>query len=272
MARRRPSRSRPRSSAAPASSGGGSGAGWLLLAGAAAIAGVGIYIYTRPAAVGAPGQPNLLPGGVQGGLPTNVATPNVPAATPPAPVSTPTTVFSPPPPSTPGAAIPPATNATVPPAPSNVTGTTASSTLVARLRGNSTARQIFALQAAAYSYGLSNALPDGIEGPITDGIIGAVNAAGSFTNEPRRYTTRSIANLRAVLVARGLRAPRLLPFTLPADVIQSVNQAAASVDNQALLLQVFPTAAAGAMAPGGKVLPFVSPTGYGIVDRFSSQY
>lgn len=128
--------------------------------------------------------------------------------------------------------------------------------LVLRLRGSSSVRQVFALQALLYSYGFTEAVPDGLEGPVTDGLIGAVNQLRGRPGDPTRFAPQALANAREAMEARFGGGPtHLLPFTLPPDVIASVNNDALAADGAYPLLQVQPTT-----APAGQVIPTA---GYG---------
>lgn len=129
-------------------------------------------------------------------------------------------------------------------------GADPSPALVARLRGSLAARQIFALQALAYSLRYTDAIPDGIEGPITDGIIQSTVGATRFS--PSLYP----AIQRAILATptASEMAVRVLPYTLPSDLIPLVNQAARSMSSTSPLVQVLPqlpNASSGAVSPAG---------------------
>lgn len=127
-------------------------------------------------------------------------------------------------------------------------GADPSPSLVARLRGSDAAKRIFATQALAYSTRYTDAVPDGIEGPITDGIIQSTVGATSFA--PQLYPA-----IRQALLAQPAASEmgmRILPYTLPNDLIKSVNQVAVSMDPQTPLLQVLPQVP----NPAGQVMPF----------------
>jgi hypothetical protein len=140
-------------------------------------------------------------------------------------------------------------------------GPQAPATLISRLRTSDSARQIFALQSLFYSYGFTNASPDGLEGPVTDGLIAQINSLGSFTNEPARFTARSIGNAAAVLSQRYGAPRRVIPFTLPNDVINLVNASIARVSSLAPLLQVLPTTPPDQFAQAGATGGFVGNAG-----------
>lgn len=141
-------------------------------------------------------------------------------------------------------------------------GADPSPSLVARLRGSTAAQQIFALQALAYSTHYTDAIPDGIEGPITDGILTSTVGASRFS--PSLYPA-----VRAALLAQPTAsemAMRNLPYTLPSDLIASIGQTAASMDPQSPQLAVLPQISGGAATaninswlaalPAGQVMPF----------------
>lgn len=189
--------------------------GWIGL-GAAAI-GAGYLLMTRQSAAAVPPLPP--PGGGTG------------PSTPPA--NAPTGVGSAPVPSM-------GPNGPNPP-----------SALVNRLRTSETARRVFALQALAYSYAVTDAVPDGIEGPVTDGIIRSLGQSAPMTNSTLGGVDTSLRTRFG-----DIDAYRSLPFTLPQDVIDAVNRSAASIDPSYPTLQVFPTVEWQTLAvnPSGQVM------------------
>ena len=105
-------------------------------------------------------------------------------------------------------------------------GADPSPSLVARLRGSDLARQIFYLQAWLYSIGFTSAVPDGIEGPVTDSMIsgatqGAYSSYGPGVMAAVRQGTATLSNSGTL---------RNIPFTLPSDVIAAVQASAAAAD------------------------------------------
>ncbi len=198
--------------------------------------------------------PALIGGGVLGVLAlilmrnrssTPAVAATLPATTASVATTPPTTTFAPPPVSGYYQGTPQTSIGTT----SGPNGRDPSPALVARLRGDMNAKYIFDIQALAYSYGVTNAIPDGIEGPVTDAMI------STMTNG--QYTSYSPS---VFLIARGYvdglgNQPRLLPFTLPSDVIDQLNAAAGFVDSNAHVVQVMPTvtsASAQAMMPFGQ--------------------
>ena len=128
-----------------------------------------------------------------------------------------------------------------------------SPTTLARLRASALARQIFALQAMAYTTGYSNVVPDGIESGSTDGIIRSLTNAGS-------YGHGVLAAARNAL--NGARVVRLLPFQLPTDVITAINHSALAADPNAVLLQAHQAPAGQAIIPvaGYGRIPSIQPS------------
>lgn len=119
--------------------------------------------------------------------------------------------------------------------------------VVARLRSNdSEAKNVFGIQAMAYSYRVTDAIPDGIDGPVTDALISTMTGGQSTT-----YGPSVPANARAYVDNLGV-SPRLLPFTLPMDVIDSVNEQQHFIDSGAHPLQVLPTI--GPSLPAGNAM------------------
>lgn len=128
-------------------------------------------------------------------------------------------------------------------------GADPSPALVTRLRGSLAARQLFAMQALAYSTRYTDAIPDGIEGPITDGIIQSTVGATRFS--PTLYPAIQRALLAQPTASE--MAMRLLPYTLPNDLIGSINQAATAMSSTSPLVQALPqlaNASSGVAPPG----------------------
>lgn len=186
-----------------------------LIIGGAAI-GAGAYLLFRSRAQAAP-------------LPSTVTT--TPSRTP----------LSPPAPSTPTITE---TAATVGP-----NGEDPSPALVARLRQSQDARNIFAVQALAYSYNYTDAVPDGIQGPVTTALLQQLTGSATFgpnTLQDAQFIIDSSPS--------GQFGARVLPFTLPNDLIQSINSTIASYYPQGHLLQVLPQIS----SPAGQVMPYAS--------------
>ena len=128
-------------------------------------------------------------------------------------------------------------------------GADPSPALVTRLRGSLAARQIFALQALAYSTRYTDAVPDGIEGPITDGILTSLVGASRFS--PSLYPAAQRALLSNPTASEF--AMRTLPYTLPNDLISQINQAATGMSSTSPLVQALPQIpnASGDIQPAG---------------------
>lgn len=174
---------------------------WGLIAAGAGIAGVGTLIWYKmahaaPAALPSGTQTSALPPGVTATAPSHTTTAGTPSQG-----YTPTYGIG-------GVQDP-------------------SPSLVSRLTASDQARQVFALQSLLYSYGYTDAIPDGIEGGETDYLIGQINQLGSFSGEPNHYTRNTIRNAYQVMQARFGSNPidyRVLPYSLPSDVIDAVNR------------------------------------------------
>jgi hypothetical protein len=141
-------------------------------------------------------------------------------------------------------------------------GADPSPSLVARLRGSDLARQIFFLQAYLYSIGFTSAIPDGIEGPVTDSMISGATQ-GAYTSYGPGVLT---AVRQGVMNTANSNTLRNLPFTLPSDVIAAVQTSAGSVDPGSILgssdLMVLPTSPTPA-TPG----PVTNPPYMGLVNN-----
>lgn len=121
-------------------------------------------------------------------------------------------------------------------------------TVVARLRSSDNQpKQIFYVQAMMYSNYLDDAPPDGVDGQHTDAMISRATGGQSST-----YGPAVPAAVRA-FVASNSQGTRLLPFTLPQDVIDAVNSDASFVDSGAVPLQVMPTVPTITM-PSGRAI------------------
>jgi len=100
-------------------------------------------------------------------------------------------------------------------------------TTVCLLYANSNARKIFAFQSALYSYGITDQAPDGIWGPITAGLVTRVNQATQNGNSSvlNDNVLRSVNSALHNLSPSGdqLPSPRLIPQSLPQDLIDQIN-------------------------------------------------
>lgn len=86
------------------------------------------------------------------------------------------------------------------------------------------ARQVFYTQSVMYSYGGSAASPDGLLGPQTWGAINTLRAAAGLPQSTTWDASTPTDVVEAIkLTSRGLPAPRILPFALPAAVIDRIN-------------------------------------------------
>jgi hypothetical protein len=102
------------------------------------------------------------------------------------------------------------------------------------LRSSPLARAIYNFQALLYEFGYTNAVPDGVDGPITQRLTDQVNAdTGAAGGTPLQ-----LAHL-AVLARYGANAQpiRTVPDALPADLIAQLNADARAQDPYAVLIQ-----------------------------------
>jgi hypothetical protein len=156
---------------------------------------------------------------------------------------------APEPPATPPPAAPPGAPPPAPTTPPPVPNTVQHQTLVQRLRGSDAARQVFGLQSAMYSTGLTGAVPDGLLGPTTAGLIRQITAlAGSPVSGVfrGRATFDDLASANAHRFTTGaagyqlIHAPRLIPMQLPADVIRLVNASTTRVGGPLIQVALLP--------------------------------
>jgi hypothetical protein len=118
--------------------------------------------------------------------------------------------------------------------------------LVALLRSNPTARKVFLFQASMYSYFQTDALPDGQIGPVTRAMVAKVNRAlnpmDSSTVLDDGVLQRLGSALRTLTNTHQGDASqarvRILPGTLPQDVIDQVNAAGLAVASDVPPLQI----------------------------------
>lgn len=125
------------------------------------------------------------------------------------------------------------------PTPAPVAGTPAHTGLVARLSTSDAARQIFVFQALAYEWMMTGALPDGLMGPVTAGLIRSVDLQSSVSPPSGNFRGATTINRLTDVIMRGgggaLPAPRVLPFTLPRSVISQVNATGTRIGSPILL-------------------------------------
>jgi hypothetical protein len=102
---------------------------------------------------------------------------------------------------------------------SNITRLTA---LYARLHSDQNALQIYAFQALNYELGFTNATPDGLMGPQTQGMIQSIQQRNNLpvtgTFDPSLIA--AIANVANYSFGTSVRS---LPDTLPSDILASLN-------------------------------------------------
>ena len=113
--------------------------------------------------------------------------------------------------------------------------TPASASLESRLLGSRAARQIFNIQAVAYQTGFSDARPDGVWGPITQGIVNRAEDALYL-----RHTSGLVPDTlqRVRIAGQNLGRPaRRLPMALSARVVTALMNDAAIADYQAIPIQ-----------------------------------
>ena len=130
--------------------------------------------------------------------------------------------------------------------PISTTPTAQPQSLASLLCTSAQARAIFNFQALLYEFGYTSAIPDGIMGPITQGLIAQVNNdTGNGSSTSWNSGLLQEAHL-AVLAANGANAQptQALPMSLPVDVIHLLNQDALAADPNAILIQVSNSTAA----------------------------
>lgn len=119
------------------------------------------------------------------------------------------------------------------------------------LRANEEAREIFALQALLYSFGATTAPPDGVAGPVTNSLIAAYSGTPPETN----YQFDTLALVRQRLQTMLPGALHYLPWRMPQDVIDAVNQSNAALDSMAIPLQVTASNGVGPAGRARRALP-----------------
>lgn len=123
---------------------------------------------------------------------------------------------------------PPRSTSDVPPEPiiSTPADRANQATLIHRLRTDNGYRENFALQALFYSWGFTESVPDARMGPATHANIRKINEMyGDPAPADDQFRTRTMNRVIDVLIrTTHLPGPyRLLPFTLPRDVVDAVN-------------------------------------------------
>lgn len=119
--------------------------------------------------------------------------------------------------------------------PTTTPNTTATTTdLVTRLSTSQLSRAIYNFQALLYEYGYTNAVPDGVDGPVTRSLTDQVDRdTQGITGTPLEKAHF------AVLVRFGVNAQpiRTVPDVLPVSVINQLNADARLLDPNAVLIQ-----------------------------------
>jgi hypothetical protein len=123
--------------------------------------------------------------------------------------------------------------------------TSASMALVARLRASATVRKIYLFQAGLYSWYQTDAVPDGVDGMALGVLVSRVNTAlgappaSVFGDDSLR---RLAGALRQMIPAADLAQARvrLVPSSLPADLLSRINSEGVIVAADVPLLQMFP--------------------------------
>lgn len=112
----------------------------------------------------------------------------------------------------------------------------AAPTLDQFLAGSRAARQTFNIQAVAFEYGLTDAIPDGRFGPITQRIV---NQAETAMNKPRTtgLVPESLRTVRLMGQSTANPTLRMLPMQLNPSVTAALNADALSADPQAVPIQ-----------------------------------
>lgn len=112
--------------------------------------------------------------------------------------------------------------------------------LASLLCSSASARATFNFQALLYSFGYTDQVPDGLNGPITQGLMAQVNTdtGGAIASQGQLQA----AHVAALAYAGANAQPRLLPMALPDDIIILLNQDARAADPNAVLIQANSTA------------------------------
>ncbi len=196
----------------------------LLGGGSAAIASIATIAVRRKRAAAAASQLAIAPPAEPG----TILASNVPARTTAAPSrpAAPSSRSSTPAPMPPLA--PPRSTSQVPPEPiiSTPADRANQAELIHRLRTDEGYRENFALQALFYSWGFTESVPDALMGPATRTNIRKINELyGDPAPASDQFQQRTMNRVIDVLIrTTHLPGPyRLLPFTLPRDVVDAVN-------------------------------------------------
>jgi hypothetical protein len=115
--------------------------------------------------------------------------------------------------------------------------------LINRLRSNEEARENFAFQSLLWSWEYTNAVPDGVMGQVTRGLIKQINMADNPTLDIAHASDRFDGQLmnrtmQVLINLKGHSPNRLLPFTLPIDVVHAVNTTFDRLSPNIAVLQV----------------------------------
>lgn len=110
---------------------------------------------------------------------------------------------------------------------------------------------MFAVQSVLYSYGATDTYPDGIEGSLTDDALRSVIPEVSLP-----ITRNTLVGVDNLLASSGQR-PRLLPLSLPRDVVDTINREMGVFDPAWPLLQIPPSQ----VLPAGRVASSASRSG-----------
>lgn len=218
---------------------------WPWLLGGGILVAGGVFLYSRRASASSPDQPAIPPPGTVQVI--TAPPPGSPPDAPPvvhnepvsgsAPVPEPPAVTPPPPPPPGSPPVPPST-------PPPVAGTPSHSTLVSRLSSSDAARQVFAYQALMYEWNITGAVPDGLMGPVTAGLIRSLDIQSSISPPSGNFRGATSVRRLVDVIRRtnggNLPAPRLLPFTLPRSVISQVNATGTRIGSP-ILLQIHAT-------------------------------
>lgn len=112
-------------------------------------------------------------------------------------------------------------------------------TLLTLLRTSQLARQVFNVQALAWSLGMTRYEPDGRYGPLTLAMINDAERIITGSNLTTRFEPEALITIQAAgRIRRAFDAPpRLLPMYLPPDVVQALNRDALAISPEATLIQ-----------------------------------
>ena len=106
-------------------------------------------------------------------------------------------------------------------------GTDRVTALIARLRSDPNALQIYAFQALEYELGLSNQLPDGIMGPVTTSAISSLQARDNLPVTGTFSSNLIAAIVDATSYSAGSTV-RMIPDPIPSDLVAQMNAYLAS--------------------------------------------